>query len=241
MPNPDSPHTNSGLYARAGASATATAAACANRFDAPMTNVSKVYFSLSLVCEFGAFVGCGDDGPANVGQISVTVASASPSSSTSSPPSPSSVDMGRCDAAPSVGSSGGIGNGWSTFTARETSRPRWRESAVVMGSRSARSMASFAKSLGAASSAVPSRRPIGRVTRIQARCWAESVPDESSWTTSYQIWPRSVGRSDTYDSPPRRVGDPGPPAFPKVVHRCGLRRADRCTSAARTETASAER
>jgi len=40
---------NNGLYARAGASATATAAACAKRFDAPMTKVSNVYFSLSFV------------------------------------------------------------------------------------------------------------------------------------------------------------------------------------------------
>src|SRR5215472_17263625 len=40
---------NSGLYAFAGASATATAAACANRLLDPMTNVSKVYFGLSLV------------------------------------------------------------------------------------------------------------------------------------------------------------------------------------------------
>ena len=38
---------NSGLYALAGASATATAAACANRLPEPMTNVSKVYFGLS--------------------------------------------------------------------------------------------------------------------------------------------------------------------------------------------------
>ena len=38
---------NSGLYALAGASATATAAACANRLDDPMTNVSKVYFGFS--------------------------------------------------------------------------------------------------------------------------------------------------------------------------------------------------
>src|SRR5215469_4564926 len=40
---------NSGLYAFAGASATATAAACANRLLDPITNVSKVYFGLSLV------------------------------------------------------------------------------------------------------------------------------------------------------------------------------------------------
>ena len=32
---------NSGLYAFAGASATAFAAACANRLDEPITNVSK--------------------------------------------------------------------------------------------------------------------------------------------------------------------------------------------------------
>src|SRR5512133_2754445 len=35
---------NRGLYACAGASATARAAACANRFDDPITNRSKVYF-----------------------------------------------------------------------------------------------------------------------------------------------------------------------------------------------------
>ena len=38
---------NSGLYALAGASATATAAAWANRLDDPMTKVSKRYFGLS--------------------------------------------------------------------------------------------------------------------------------------------------------------------------------------------------
>src|SRR5215210_1820908 len=36
----------SGLYACAGASATASAAACAKRFEEPMTNESKVYFGL---------------------------------------------------------------------------------------------------------------------------------------------------------------------------------------------------
>ncbi len=38
---------NSGLYALAGDSATATLAACANRLDEPMTNVSNMYFGLS--------------------------------------------------------------------------------------------------------------------------------------------------------------------------------------------------
>ncbi len=38
---------NRGLYALAGASATATAAACANRLLEPITKVSKVYFGFS--------------------------------------------------------------------------------------------------------------------------------------------------------------------------------------------------
>ena len=40
---------SSGLYALPGASATATAAAWANRFDEPITKVSKMYFGLSRV------------------------------------------------------------------------------------------------------------------------------------------------------------------------------------------------
>src|SRR5689334_1016239 len=38
---------NNGLYALAGDSATATAAACAKRFDDPMTKVSNMYFGFS--------------------------------------------------------------------------------------------------------------------------------------------------------------------------------------------------
>ena len=58
MPRPDSPQMNSGLYARAGASATATADACAKRFDAPITKVSKVYLGLRLAPDgVGAAVG----------------------------------------------------------------------------------------------------------------------------------------------------------------------------------------
>ena len=38
----------SGLYARAGASAIARLAACANLLEAPMTKVSKVYLRLRL-------------------------------------------------------------------------------------------------------------------------------------------------------------------------------------------------
>src|ERR1700730_592153 len=39
---------NSGLYDRAGSSATDSAAACAKRLDAPMTNWSKVYAWFSV-------------------------------------------------------------------------------------------------------------------------------------------------------------------------------------------------
>jgi hypothetical protein len=44
---------NSGLYAFAGDSATATAAACAKRLLAPMTKVSKVYFWFSRAGSLG--------------------------------------------------------------------------------------------------------------------------------------------------------------------------------------------
>src|SRR5689334_21960399 len=40
---------SSGLYARPGASAAATAAACAKRFDEPITKLSKTYFGFSRV------------------------------------------------------------------------------------------------------------------------------------------------------------------------------------------------
>jgi hypothetical protein len=179
--------------------------------DAPMTNVSNVYFSLSLVCELGARVAAAA-GPtaalAPLVQTSLTVATAA-----SSPPSrPGPLAGGPVMGTPPIvmssgtagqgsvncdGSCGGTGSGWSTLTAKETCRPRCLDKAVLIGSRSARSMASLAKSLGAASSAVPSSRPIGRVTRIQARCCGESVPLESSRTTSFHTWPRSVCRSDT--------------------------------------------
>src|SRR6185437_3485932 len=218
LPSPDSPQTNSGLYALAGASDTATAAACANRFDAPMTKVSNVYFSLSLVCELDArpdAAGAAAAGPTApvapvaVGQTWFTVASAVSSPGrpgpligpaagpvTGAPPRAMSSGTAGDGSVNCDGNCGGTGSGWSTLTASETCRPEGRDRASLIGSRSARSMASLAKSLGAASSAVPSSRPIGRVTRIQARCCGESVPLERSRTTSFHTWPRSVCRSD---------------------------------------------
>ena len=54
---------NSGLYARAGASATATAAACVNRLLEPMTNVSNVYlgFRRASRSEHPVIVETGED------------------------------------------------------------------------------------------------------------------------------------------------------------------------------------
>nr|BFF01969.1 hypothetical protein GCM10020241_36440 [Streptoalloteichus tenebrarius] len=103
------------------------------------------------------------------------------------------------------GTGAGTGAAVSTFTARDTGRPRRRESAAVIGSRSTRSIASLANSLGAASRAVPSSSPIGRVTRIQARCCGDRVPEDNSCTTCSHTRPRSVWWSDTCGLPsPRR-------------------------------------
>ncbi len=54
---------NSGLYFRAGVSATARAAACANRLDGPITKVSKVYRGLmSCTGASAPAMGCGVGG-----------------------------------------------------------------------------------------------------------------------------------------------------------------------------------
>src|SRR4051794_27257744 len=110
---------NSGLYARAGASATATAAAWANRLDWPITNVSNVYFSFNRVLDVcgcaGLVNGCcaGCCLPLKVGQISWTAASASPSSSTS----PSASDSVTSSAAVRSSTAGGTAtNGTVTPT-----------------------------------------------------------------------------------------------------------------------------
>src|SRR6266704_1154885 len=53
---------NSGLYALAGASATATAAACAKRLLEPMTKVSNRYFGLSRPASL-SLIGASDAPP----------------------------------------------------------------------------------------------------------------------------------------------------------------------------------
>src|SRR3954464_2550466 len=75
----------SGLYACAGASATASAAACAKRFDEPITNESKVYFGLIPAASGRGSGGgtsargaSGTDGPAPAPTATGTAASARP-------------------------------------------------------------------------------------------------------------------------------------------------------------------
>ena len=76
---------NSGLYALAGASATATAAACANRLLEPMTNVSKVYFEFSRV---PPSLGAGGIAPGPPGSALILAAVlAAPASRRAFPPS----------------------------------------------------------------------------------------------------------------------------------------------------------
>src|SRR4026209_194669 len=104
---------NSGLYALAGASATATAAACANRLPEPMTKVSKVYFGFSRA---GSTRACdrpfdGDGG----GQVSPGWV---PSAGGSGPPPAAS------------GPSWAVGG--STVTATLISRPSRPDRAVVI-------------------------------------------------------------------------------------------------------------
>ena len=97
----------------------------------------------------------------------------------------------------------------STTTARLTVTPRWRPSASLIGRRRIRSMASFANSLGAARSAVPSMSPSGRVSRRNARCCGDigvdgdplDVPERSAMTL-FQTCPRSPGWSATGRHPP---------------------------------------
>src|SRR5215470_20013971 len=141
---------NSGLYALAGASATATAAAFANRLLEPMTNVSKVYFLFSRDCSPD-------------GRAAVPVAG-----------SAAQLRSGNGSAwVAGCGLSSGVSPGRSsgrTVTAIRISRPRAADSAPVSCGRSLVSSTSLANSLGAASSAVSSTRPSGRVNRRNARC-----------------------------------------------------------------------
>ena len=141
---------NSGLYALAGASATATAAAWANRLDEPMTNVSKVYFGFSRA---GSALGRGtrpcSTADVPVGQVRPDGGAVGPRRSR--PRRGARVLVGRPAA--------------RTVTATRISRPSWPDSAsAITGRQPACSSTSLVNSFGTASSAVSSTSPSGRVS-----------------------------------------------------------------------------
>ena len=127
----------------------------------------------------------------------------------------------------------------STTTARLTVTPRCRPRASLIGRRKIRSIASLANSLGAASSAVPSIRPSGRVSRRKARCWGErggepapaDAPERSAMTR-FHTCPRSPGWSATgrhsLRSSPRTITHPeeGVDHPQTCPHLCARRYAD---------------
>ncbi len=97
---------NSGLYDRAGVSATRSAAAWAKRFDPPVTNASKVYLSFSV-----AWPAVGPLIPAAVPAPSTEVAAGSPERM-----SASSSNSGS-----SWGGAGGRASRWSATSTRPIS------------------------------------------------------------------------------------------------------------------------
>ena len=94
----------------------------------------------------------------------------------------------------------------STVTAIITSRPSSAESASVSTGRSRFSMTSRAKSLGAAMSAVPPTRAIGRVRRRNATCLGETSPRPARvrFQTSTSSWGTSVTVDSTTSSELRK-------------------------------------
>ena len=118
---------NSGLYALAGASATATAAAWANRLLEPMTKVSNVYFGLSRVGSLARAPGSRPvpgASPAGAGSAGTTVDGAPAEGETST-----AVSVSRLG---------------STTTASRSSCPTCSESTAEMTCRRRASMTSLA-------------------------------------------------------------------------------------------------
>src|SRR6201996_7455258 len=129
---------NSGLYALAGASATATAAAWANRLLDPITNVSNVYLGFSRAPP-GRGAAYGAEPPARLDPPGASRSSASRRPGASKPEGPGTSSGGRDGAAPSVvgvsepepagslpsgGAGGGtVSTGWSPVSAGSPPRP----------------------------------------------------------------------------------------------------------------------
>src|SRR6202012_1150137 len=117
---------NSGLYAFAGASATATAAAWANRLLDPMTNVSNVYFGFSRAPP-GRGAADAPEPPATLAPSGASVSSNSRRPGPSKPEGPGTSSGGRVGASPSAGPAapapsaeaggGTVRTGWATVAA----------------------------------------------------------------------------------------------------------------------------
>ena len=153
----------------------------------------------------------------------------------------------------------------STTTARLTATPRCRPSASLIGSRRMRSIASLANSLGAASSAVPSMSPSGRVSRRKARCWEDSVAAPDCGEDAGEVgddpvpdvpqisWLFGHGRPPPIVACTRRPAprvpaihtDSSPPRgriVPRLVHTCAQDRTrERSCERARPGTAAGQR
>jgi len=160
----------------AGASATATAAACANLLLEPMTNVSKVYLEFSRVPPSRGAGGIAPGGPSWAGWTCGAGArppSREPcsSSGTCGPARPASRGPagsgGRSVPGPEPATAA-CGDG-STVTASWMSRPSCWDRAWVTRARSLVSSCSLTNSFGVAIRAVFSTSPSGRVSFSQAR------------------------------------------------------------------------
>ena len=175
------------MYALAGASATATAAACAKRLLEPMTKVSKVYFGFNRAGSArpdGRSPGIGG-GHCMPGTVSSTPGSGPSGASPGSP-------LTRVPSAAGAGTGAG-----STVTATRISRPSNADRARVTTGRSRVSSTSLVKSFGAASNAVSSSSPSGRVVRSQARCCGVTALSASPSMACVQRPSRSTVSSGT--------------------------------------------
>ena len=178
---------NSGLYALAGASATATAAAWANRLLEPMTKVSNRYCGLSRVGSLSRgrrARGRCPGRPAAAGAARARrrrPATASRSSGAASRVGGSAASAGTASAGPPRSRLG------STTTAIRSSRARAaRTGPTVITWRSRASITSLANWCGTDTRAVSPTTPSSRLSRMKARCcWvtvSSSTPSARSQT-----------------------------------------------------------
>jgi len=108
---------------------------------------------------------------------------------------------------------------WSTSPRATTWRPRRRDNAALIGFAELPFDASLVEVAGCSQQRSASSRPIGRVTRIQARCEA-TASCGGSRTTSFHHLPRSDFALTPADSLPRWWTS-GASRVHRVIHSCG--------------------